>query len=121
MDFEFVAGRPALDFVATVAERGTSNIERLTRPSDLTAWIRLAGLVDNQVAVDADGLARAIAFREAAHAVISALINGTSASSRNRRVVNATAAHPGPSVKLTAQSHAHRHGDLDAVLSALAV
>jgi predicted RNA-binding Zn ribbon-like protein len=121
VNFEFVAGRPALDFVATVAERGTSDVERLTRPADLATWIRLAGLVDNHVAVDADRLARAVALREAAYGVIAALIDGTPASSRGRRLLNAAAARPGPLVKLTGEGHAYRQGDLDAVLSMLAV
>lgn len=116
-----MAGRPALDFVATVAERGRSNVEHLTQPSDLTGWIRLAGIVDNRVAVEADDLARAIALREASYASISALVDGTSVSRRDRRLINAAAARPGPSVKLTAQNGVDRRGDLDAVLSVLAV
>ena len=48
MDFEFIADRPVLDFVATVAERGTSNVEHLRASADLADWIDQSGLVGSR-------------------------------------------------------------------------
>jgi hypothetical protein len=37
--FEFIADRPVLDFLSTIAERGTRDAEKLRSAQDLTNWI----------------------------------------------------------------------------------
>jgi predicted RNA-binding Zn ribbon-like protein len=119
VDHEFVTGNLALDFVATVAERGTSDLEHLQRPEDLAEWIEAAGVVDGRVPVTAAGFARAKEVREALFALVAAAIDGRTPPSDAVDTVNATAAHPPPAPRLV-DGAVRREGDLDAVLSALA-
>jgi predicted RNA-binding Zn ribbon-like protein len=118
--FELVAGRPALDFVATIAERGTTHLEQLRSPSDLADWVEQAGLVDRRLRVDDADLAAAVALREALFGLVSAILDGTAVPARDRSLVNARAALPGPRLQLTADGAVRRTGDLDAVLALLA-
>ncbi|MGN7800286.1 CGNR zinc finger domain-containing protein [Leifsonia sp. 22587] len=119
MSFEFVAGNLALDFVATVAERRTTAVERIPTPSDLAQWLADAGLVDAPPAVDADGYARAIALRE----LIWTLL--TTDDSRPLpadavEALNAGAAGPAPTAALSPDRSVATTADLDACLTAIA-
>jgi predicted RNA-binding Zn ribbon-like protein len=116
---EFVTGNLALDYVATVAERGTTHREHLAAPADLAEWVAQAGIVDDPVAVTAAGLERAKVVREAVFALVEATIDGEPAPREALRVVNEAAAAPPPTPVLQ-DAALRRAGDLDAVLSALA-
>jgi predicted RNA-binding Zn ribbon-like protein len=118
--FEFIADRPALDFVATLAERGTTDAEGLRRPTDLADWIRRSGLVDDAGGLSGADLIRAKAAREAMFELLAALINGEPPPAAARRAVNTAAAAPGPRPTLDARGRVTRSGGLDAALSALA-
>src|SRR3954452_13975199 len=76
---EFVTGNLALDYVATVAERGTTRLEHLAAPNELAEWIAQAGIVDGPVAVTPAGLERAKVVREGRLALIEATIDGDAA------------------------------------------
>ena len=119
MQHEFVTGNLALDYVATVAERGTARLEHLAAPEDLAEWIAQAGIVDGPVAVTPAGLERAKVVREALFALVEATIDGEPAPRQALRVVNEAAAAPPPTPALQ-DAALRREGDLDAVLSALA-
>ena len=119
MQHEFVTGNLALDYVATVAERGTTHDEHLVAPEDLAEWIAQAGIVDSRVVVTPTGLERAKAVREALFALVEATIDGEPAPREALRVVNEAAAAPPPTPALQ-DAALRREGDLDAVLSALA-
>ncbi|MEN3304150.1 MAG: hypothetical protein V7603_352 [Micromonosporaceae bacterium] len=118
--FEFVADRPVLNFVATVAERGSTDDEKLRTGADLAAWVRQSGIVDGPLTVTPDQLDHAKAVREALFGLISALIDGSVPAPRERSLVNAAARLPGPTLALTAAGTVQRRGDLAAVLAALA-
>ena len=118
MDHEFVTGNLALDYVATVAERGTSDLEHLSQPQDLVDWIAASGLVDRPPRVSAAGLERAKQVREALFALIAAAIDGREPRHGALRTANDAAAAPPPTARLAAEG-LHREGDLDAVLSAI--
>jgi predicted RNA-binding Zn ribbon-like protein len=118
MDHEFVTGNRALDFVATVAERGTTHLEHLVAPADLAEWVAQAGIVDGPVAVSAAGLERAKAVREALYALVAAAIERRPAPADALAAVNAAAAAPPPTPVMT-PGGLRREGDLGAVLSAL--
>jgi predicted RNA-binding Zn ribbon-like protein len=70
--FEFVAGNPALDFVATVAERRTAAVERVPTPESLARWFADAGLVDAPPPVDEAGYREAVDLRETIWSVLTA-------------------------------------------------
>jgi predicted RNA-binding Zn ribbon-like protein len=116
---EFVTGNLALDYVATVAERGTTHVEHLVAPEDLAEWIEQAGIVGDPVAVTPAGLERAKAVREALFALVEATIDGEPVPREALRAVNEAAAAPPPRPALR-DAALRREGDLDAVLSALA-
>jgi predicted RNA-binding Zn ribbon-like protein len=119
VEHEFVTGNLALDYVATVAERGTTHDEHLVAREDLAEWIARAGIVDGRVAVTQAGLERAKAVREALFALVAAAIDGEPAPREALRAVNEAAAAPPPTPALK-DAALRREGDLDAVLSALA-
>lgn len=120
VQFSFISDRPVLDFVATVVERGTSDLEMLQTPSDLAAWVRESGIARGDIALNADDLRRARSLREALYALLQALIDGRPAPTAERKTVNAAAARPGPRLRLNAQGQVARTGDLDAVFALLA-
>jgi predicted RNA-binding Zn ribbon-like protein len=117
--FEFTSGRPALDFLATLAARGTVDEEKLTTPADLADWITEWGVVDSAPHIGPDDLTRARALREALFRVIAALIDERTAGRADRLLVNATAAGPLPVLQLE-PGGLRREGDIDAVLAVLA-
>jgi predicted RNA-binding Zn ribbon-like protein len=119
-DFDFIADRPVLDFVATVAERGTAGEEKLRRPRDLAVWAREAGIVDGPVKVTADQLAHARAVREALFGLITAAIDDRRPSRADRDLVNAAASGVAPTLNLTGAGTVARRGDIASVLAALA-
>jgi predicted RNA-binding Zn ribbon-like protein len=116
--FEFIADRPALDFVATVAERGTTDDDYLHSAADLRAWIRESALVDD-ITVSPAEFIRAIETREAMFGMLAALLDGRRPAPHDRALVNAAAARPGPRAEL-AGGRVRRTGDVDAVLAVLA-
>jgi predicted RNA-binding Zn ribbon-like protein len=118
--FEFIADRPVLDFVATVAERRTTRHEQLASPAELAAWVAGSGLVDRPVQVDDDGLRRAVEVREAAFDLVSGLIDGTRPDPAALAVVHGAARRDGLQLEVDEAGRLHRAGDLDAVLAELA-
>jgi predicted RNA-binding Zn ribbon-like protein len=118
--FEFIADHPVLDFVATVAERRTTRYEQLRSPEDLAAWVAQSELVDEELAVDADGFRRAVEVREAAFDLLSGLIDETRLDPQALAVVHAAAAGRPVALQLDPDGRLHRYGDLDAVLADLA-
>lgn len=120
MAFEFSANRPVLDFVPTVAGRGTTNEEKLRTPADLAAWAQQSGIVDDIGAVSQDDVKHARAVREAIFRLLAALIDQEPPSPSARAVVNRAAAQPGPQLRLDEAGQLHRTGGLDALLATLA-
>lgn len=119
MQFEFIADRPVLDFVATVAERGHTDLEHLTSPGNLTDWVDQSGLVDAAQPVSETDLRRARKVRDAMFRLVQALIDGHAPASADRALVNNAAALPPPRIRLD-NNGIHRTGNLDAVLGLLA-
>ncbi|MEU8255706.1 ABATE domain-containing protein [Micromonospora inaquosa] len=119
MTFEFIADRPVLDFLPTLAERGHADVEQLTAPRDVADWAVQAGIVERPPAVDDARLSHAKGLREAMFRLVQALINDTEPIRADRELVNAAAAEPLPALRLEADG-VHRDGDLAAVLAVLA-
>jgi predicted RNA-binding Zn ribbon-like protein len=117
---EFIADHPVLDFLATIAERGTTDCEYLQEPGDLADWVEQSGLIDGRPAVGRDQLADAIVLREALYRALSAVVDGGACPAADRARVNAAASAPLPVLQLTPHGAVERRGDLGAVLAALA-
>jgi predicted RNA-binding Zn ribbon-like protein len=118
--FHFHADRPVLDFLATLAERGTTDEEKLGAPADLAAWTVEAGLTTRPLAVSAAQLTAARALREAMYRVLCARIDGAAPRRADRDRINAAARPAPPTPRLTPAGELVRTGDVDAVLSLLA-
>jgi predicted RNA-binding Zn ribbon-like protein len=120
VDFDFVAGRLSLDFVATISERGTTDLERLSTPDDLAGWIELADVLDRRVSISDGQLAAAKGLREGLYASLTAWTQGGSLAERHRRIVNAAAASSPPTPVLARDGHVYREGNIESVLALLA-
>jgi predicted RNA-binding Zn ribbon-like protein len=118
--FEFRTERPVLDFIATLAERGTTDEERLRSPTDLVSWIAQSRLVDTKVEVRPEQLAQTRLLREAMFGLLTALTDGRHPVSSDREAVNAAAARPLPVLRLRKNGRLSRTGELASVLAALA-
>ena len=119
MRFEFLADRPVLDYLSTIAERGTSDDEKLRSEQDLADWIVQSGIVDTAQPVTQQTLERGKALREAMFRLVATLINHQNASATDRALVNAAAEFPPPLLRLE-DDRVHRYGDIDAVFAFLA-
>ena len=117
--FEFIADRPVLDFLSTIAERGTRDEEKLRSAQDLTDWIEQSGIVDTAPPVTQHALERGKALREAMFRLVAALINHQTPSVTDRALINAAAEASPPLLRLD-DDGLHRYGDTDAVLALLA-
>jgi predicted RNA-binding Zn ribbon-like protein len=121
VQFEFVAGRPCLDFIATVADRGAADVERLTSRTDLADWLVLAGLLDAPPRVTLHQFERAKALREAMYRIASTLIGPPDRlPAADVALVNRAARTVGPAVRLSVNGEVRRSGTLEQALSALA-
>ncbi len=121
MTFDFMGDRPALNFVATLAERGSTDLEQLDTGDDLARWVAQSGLTHNPLRVSTAQLEGVRSLREAMFALITALMDRTPPRPVDRERVNAAAARPRPVVRLTPAGAVRRTGDLDSVLALLAV
>jgi predicted RNA-binding Zn ribbon-like protein len=120
MPFELFAGNLALDFVATVAERGTTNLERLATGADLAGWLVEAGVLDAPPAVGEEELLEARAFREALFGLVRALTDQAVPAGSDRSLVNRVAAAAPPVPHLTEGGRVRRDGDLAGALAVVA-
>ena len=119
MHFEFIADRPVLDFLSTIAERGTRDDEKLQFEQDLASWIEQSGIVDTAPPVTNQALERAKALREAMFRLVASLIEHQTPSATDRALVNAAAEASPPLLRLD-DDGLHRYGDVDAVLALFA-
>jgi predicted RNA-binding Zn ribbon-like protein len=120
MGFEFIADRPALDFVATIAERGTTDQEMLQTPAELVDWARQSGVVDDLTEAALDDLQHAQAVRDAIFRLIAAMINDTQPEHADTATVNRAASRPRPVLSLDNDGQIRRTGGLNALLAELA-
>jgi predicted RNA-binding Zn ribbon-like protein len=112
--------RTVLDFLATVAERGTTDFEYLRRPEDLAAWAVEARVLSGPVRVTPGDLAGAVALREAMYRLLDAALDRVSPSPEDRDLVNAAARRALPVRQLTGSGVVLRTGTVGAVLALLA-
>jgi len=116
---EFIADRPVLDLLSTIAERGTRDDEKLQSEQNLASWIEQSGIVDTAPPVTNQALERAKALREAMFRLVASLIEHQTPSATDRALVNAAAEASPPLLRLD-DDGLHRYGDVDAVLALFA-
>ncbi|WP_368859914.1 ABATE domain-containing protein [Microbacterium algeriense] len=96
MNFAFVAGNLALDFVATIASRDTIAEEKLSTPADLAEWLVLSGAVSESPEISADEFERAITFRETIYAALRDHAAKRAVEAAAISAINTAAADPTP-------------------------
>jgi predicted RNA-binding Zn ribbon-like protein len=99
-NFRFGLGHPVLEFVATLAGRRREPIERLARPGDLAAWLRLADVPAAPRGCTPSELAAAVELREAVFRLIDAARHGKRGARADRELVNRVAQDPTPTPRL---------------------
>ncbi|HTF46903.1 MAG TPA: ABATE domain-containing protein [Pseudonocardia sp.] len=121
MGFVFTSGHWALDLAGTVGHRnGPDRVDLLDSPASVDCWLVEAGLLDTPPAVDAEGLARTVALREAIYRLARARTAGRAAEPADQAELN-RAAEPAPvGIQLLHPAQVARRGDLTAALSTLA-
>src|ERR1700722_16791407 len=97
--FRLGLGDPALDFMATLGDRGGRRVERLTSPDELVRWLIAAGLLgdggDGTVGSASNKqLTDARALREAIYRVLDAARSNASPQLDDVELVNAWARRP---------------------------
>ena len=118
--FHFLADRPVLDFLATIAERGTTDEEKLQQPGDFGDWAAECGVTTNRISVSPDQLAHAVAVREAIYRTLGAVTDRTAPRRQDVDLINQAAQPPRPVPRLTRSGAVTRDGNLEAVLAVLA-
>ncbi|QNE17926.1 4-hydroxybenzoyl-CoA reductase [Kribbella qitaiheensis] len=132
LEFPFIGGRPALNFVGTLGKRGSEDIERLRTPEDLTRWGIESGLskaasataTSVELTASAVELQDARLLREALYGLTMATLGRAPARSTDVALVNEWAAHETHAPALVLRSGAlHRdepESTAAAVLAAVA-
>jgi predicted RNA-binding Zn ribbon-like protein len=120
VEFAFSGGRPVLDFLGTLSDRGSAAVERLRSWADVEDWVQGAGVdVDDLSGEDAD-LDRVRALREALYGVVTARLTGAVAAEADRRTVNRTAAAAVLTPQLTGSGEVRWTGGLAGLLGTVA-
>lgn len=122
LGFHFLAGRVALDLVATIGERWRRGFERLRTPADLAHWAVASGLVATTPRATAADLHQARRLRGAIARVAMAWASAEPLDPEDVATINAAAAAPDLAPGLTPDGGERpaAAGSIRAVLSAVA-
>ena len=91
-DFRFSLGAPALNFVATVASRGSEPRERIPDAAAFGRWLRASGFPVGPADPTAAEYRDALALREAISRTGRALLRGEHPARADIEIINAAAA-----------------------------
>ncbi|AGP52311.1 CGNR zinc finger domain-containing protein [Streptomyces rapamycinicus] len=122
-EFVFVSGRLCLDLVGTKLWRRSLRTELLTSPSDVSHWIRQAGLLDDPGPMDTRGWERVRRLREAICTLVRSWPPGDPSDAGLRDAlaeVNEAARLPLLRHQLDVSGRLTRTGGVDEVLGAVA-
>jgi predicted RNA-binding Zn ribbon-like protein len=119
VEFDHAGGRPVLDLVGTLSDRGSADVERLRSWPDVESWVRAAGIAVDDLRGDDADLDRVRELREALYAVVTAQLTGGPTGDRDRRLVN-TAARATLVPELTGTGAVRWTGGLGGLLGAVA-
>lgn len=119
MSFVFVSGNLALDFAGTLKWRRSEPEELLGEPGDLARWAVEAGILTEEPSVDAAGLRRLRALREAVYRLVIHRMRGLAWPEDDLRLVNEETGATPVRMSLTPAGVA-RVGDAAAIASDVA-
>src|SRR5438309_10350538 len=110
VDFVFVSGDLALDFVGTRKWRRDTAEELLTTPADAARWAVEAGVLTQPPSLDDADLQRLRDLREAVYRLVRATLDGRAWNRGDLALVNAQADGPPPRFHLTTKGTTHPRG-----------
>ncbi|MFC7817290.1 MULTISPECIES: CGNR zinc finger domain-containing protein [unclassified Streptomyces] len=119
MEFVFVSGSAALDFVGTVRSRRDAPLDSLVTPGDLAEWTVASGMLDGPPPVTEADLVSAVRLREAIYRVMLASISGSPLPAQDCAVLNRATARVPVRQELRPDGTALRSGSVRAVLATL--
>jgi predicted RNA-binding Zn ribbon-like protein len=119
LEFRFVSGHRALDFLATLGDRHRGGLERLRQPADLDSWLRFAGLPATKSA-SAKDLDQARELREAINRLVRASMAGKAGDGKDIAYLNGWATRSPLAPQLNGNLELHWSGP-DPVRDALAL
>lgn len=119
LEFRFVSGHHALDFLATFADRHRGGLERLRHPDDLDRWLRAAGLPASKSAT-AEDLDHARGLREAIDRLVRSSMRAEPGDRPDIVCLNAWARHEALAPQLSGHFELHWRAS-DPVNGALAL
>jgi predicted RNA-binding Zn ribbon-like protein len=122
--FQFIAGDVALDFVNTLADRGSVPREQLVTGADVDRWAREAGLLPPRASLHlrTRQVARVRAVRECVHRLLHSVATGRTPADSLLAGFDATRARAARKRHLVRRNHrltwqwATRRGDPDRIL-----
>jgi predicted RNA-binding Zn ribbon-like protein len=117
LEFPFIGGRPALNFVGTLGKRGSADIERLRTPDDLARWADEAGA--GSCFVTPSELEAARLLREAMYGLVLATLGRTPARPADVALVNEWAARETHAPALVLRSGTLQRNDPESTASAV--
>ncbi len=103
--WSWLGGRPALDLVNTLRDRGRAPRETLRTPSDLGAWLAAAGLAAGDEPPPSAVLDEARDLRAAIDAVVTALVAGAPVPPAAVTQIDDWLVHAGSRPLLTLSAH----------------
>ncbi|MDQ0794204.1 ABATE domain-containing protein [Streptomyces sp. B1I3] len=120
MNFAFVSGSVALDFVGTVQSRRDAPLDLLTTTAQLSEWTASSGILDAATTATRGDLASAVRLREAIYRLMLAAADHSAYPPEDCATVN-RAATPNPvRTELRPDGTVRHHGTVGAVLSTVA-
>lgn len=116
-----IAGHPALDFIGTLSERGSKDVEELRQPQDLTQWFIDADVVDQLEEATEHDLAAARSLRESLFLAFECWKTGERLPDEHRLALNAASASGHPRIAMQSDQSIVREGTPQQCLGAIAV
>jgi predicted RNA-binding Zn ribbon-like protein len=116
--FRLGLGHPVLDFLATLAGRHRTSLERLETPEDFSRWLSLSGVAPG-ISCSEEQLRDARELREAIYTLVDAARSGRRLQRRELELVNEWARQPRRVPQLDGRRGLHWEGP-DPCVAALA-
>lgn len=115
-----IAGHPALDFIGSLSERGSKDVEELAHPQDLAQWFIDADVVDRLGEATEQDLAAARALRRSLYGALQSWKTGGRLADEHRLALNVAAAGDKPRISMSPDHSIVREGSPAQGLNAIA-
>ncbi|NYI72151.1 putative RNA-binding Zn ribbon-like protein [Naumannella cuiyingiana] len=115
-----IAGHPALDFIGTLSERGSKDVEELRQPQDLMQWFIDADVVDRPEQATEHDLAAARTLRASLFRALESWKRGEGVPDEHRLALNTASTSGQPRITMQPDQSIVREGTAQQCLGAIA-